>query len=291
MIKKKLKSNAKKIDLFLKNYLDNQKFSSLISPMKYGVLSGGKKIRSSIILDTGKLFNLNYKKLVNICAAVECIHSYSLIHDDLPCMDNDAIRRGKPSAHIKYGESTAVLAGNSLLTLAFEIICDRKYQVDTRSKIEIINSLAFCSGHTGIAGGQALDLSFEKKKKKFNQIIDMQKKKTGKLFTFCCYAVGVVAKRNEKEKNNLSLLGEDIGLLFQLADDFLDVRGSSELAGKSTKKDGIQGKSTLINLIGYKKAYMFANNLKIKILRKLKKHGKKAKDLTETIEFILGRNF
>ena len=119
----------------------------------------------------------------------------------------------------------------------------------------------------------------------------MQKKKTGKLFTFCCYAVGVVAKRNEKEKNNLSLLGEDIGLLFQLADDFLDVRGSSELAGKSTKKDGIQGKSTLINLIGYKKAYMFANNLKIKILRKLKKHGKKAKDLTETIEFILGRNF
>ena len=291
MIKKKLKSNAKKVDLFLNKYLNNQKHSSLISPMRYGVLSGGKKIRSSIILDTGKLFDLNFNKLINICAAVECIHSYSLIHDDLPCMDNDATRRGKPSAHIKYGESTAVLAGNSLLTLAFEIIGDKKYQVDAHSKIEIINSLAFFSGHTGIAGGQALDLSFEKKKKRLDQIIEMQKKKTGKLFNFCCYAVGVIAKRNTKEKNSLGLLGEDIGLLFQLADDFLDVKGSSELVGKPTKKDGIKGKSTLINLIGYKKAYMFADNLKIKILRKLKKHGKKAKDLTESIEFILGRNF
>ncbi len=110
MLKDKLKSNAKKIDLFLKNYLKSQKKSLLINPMIYGVLSGGKKIRSSIIFATGKLFNLKSKKLLNICGAVECIHSYSLIHDDLPCMDNDKLRRGKATAHIKYGESTAVLA-------------------------------------------------------------------------------------------------------------------------------------------------------------------------------------
>ena len=167
MIDKKLSKNAKKIDKFLINFLNRQKKSLLVKPMKYGVISGGKKIRSTIIFDTGKIFNINYKKLLNICAAVECVHSYSLIHDDLPCMDNDAIRRGKPSTHIKFGEASAVLAGSSLLTLAFEIIADKKYALSTKMKNDIINSLAKCSGHTGIAGGQELDLKYENKKKKY----------------------------------------------------------------------------------------------------------------------------
>ena len=290
-IKKKLINNAKKIDQFLLKFLDNQKNSSLIKPMKYGVISGGKKIRSTIIFDAGKIFNIDEKKLLNICAAVECIHSYSLIHDDLPCMDNDEIRRGKPSAHIKFGEASAVLAGSSLLTLAFEIINDDKYIISYKMKNEISRSLASCSGHTGIAEGQELDLKFEKKKKKINQIIDMQKKKTGKLFNFCLHAIGVIAKRSSKEKFFLSNLGEEIGLLFQLADDFLDRKGSIELLGKPVKKDNKKGKSTLINLMGEKKAYLYANNLKKKILLKLKKHGKKAKELTNTIEFILNRKF
>ena len=165
MIKKKLIKNAKKIDKFLVRYLKKQDKSLLINPMKYGVISGGKKIRSTVILSAGKIFNLDQKKLINICAAVECIHSYSLIHDDLPCMDNDSMRRGKPSAHIKFGEASAVLAGNSLLTLAFEIIADKNYSINPKLKNQIIKSLAFCSGHTGIAGGQELDLKFENKKK------------------------------------------------------------------------------------------------------------------------------
>jgi farnesyl diphosphate synthase len=259
--------------------------------MKYGVISGGKKIRSTIIFDAGKIFNISEKKLINICAAVECIHSYSLIHDDLPCMDNDSIRRGKPATHIKYGEASAVLAGSSLLTLAFEIITDKKYSLNSKLKNEIVSSLAGCSGHTGIAGGQELDLKYENKNKKLTQIIDMQKKKTGKLFNFCLYAVGVVANKSSKEKIFLSNLGEEIGLLFQLADDFLDIMGSKKLAGKLVKKDIKKGKSTLLNLMGDKKAYKYAYKLKKKILRKLKKHGKKAQDLTNTIEFILGRNF
>ena len=259
--------------------------------MKYGIISGGKKIRSTIIFDTGKIFNINEKNLINICAAVECIHSYSLIHDDLPCMDNDSIRRGKPATHIKYGEASAVLAGSSLLTLAFEIITDKKYTLKPKLKNKIINSLASCSGHLGIAGGQELDLRYEKKQKNYNQIIDMQKKKTGKLFYFCLNAVGVVANKSKKEIFFLSNLGEEIGLLFQLADDFLDIKGSKKLAGKSVKKDSKKGKSTLLNLIGEKKAYMYAHNLKKKILLKLKKHGKKANDLINTIEFILERNF
>ena len=291
MIKKKLIKNAKKIDKFLINYLKKQKKSLLVKPMKYGVISGGKKIRSTIILDAGKLFNINEKKLINVCAAVECIHSYSLIHDDLPCMDNDPIRRGKPSTHIKYGEASAVLAGSSLLTLAFEIITEKKYLVHSKIKNELVRSLALCSGHNGIAEGQELDLKFEKKKKKINQIIDMQKKKTGKLFNFCLLAVGILAKKGAKEKKFLSILGEEIGLLFQLADDFLDIKGNKKLVGKPTNKDYKKGKSTLTKLMGYDKAHNYANNLKKKILLKLKKHGKKGKDLSDTVEFILGRNF
>ena len=291
MINEKLIKNAKKIDRFLIKYLNRQDKSLLINPMKYGVLSGGKKIRSTVILSAGKIFNLDQKELINICASVECIHSYSLIHDDLPCMDNDSIRRGKPSTHIKYGEASAVLAGNSLLTLAFEIIADKNYAINPKLKNQIIKSLAYCSGHTGIAGGQELDLKFENKKKNLKQIMDMQKKKTGKLFNFCLHAVGILAKKNIKEKNFLSNLGEEIGLLFQFADDFLDVKGSKKLVGKPIKKDNKKGKSTLINLMGYEKAHNYANNLKKKILLKLRKHGKKAKDLSDTIEFILGRNF
>ena len=291
MIKKKLTKNAKKIDQFLVKFLKRQKQSMLVKPMKYGVLSGGKKIRSTIILDAGKIFNINEKKLLNVCAAVECIHSYSLIHDDLPCMDNDSIRRGKPSTHIKFGEASAVLAGSSLLTLAFEIIACKKYFINSKMKNELTKSLARCSGHTGIAGGQELDLKFENKKKNLNQIIDMQKKKTGKLFNFCLNAVGIIANRGYKEKAFLSNLGEEIGLLFQLADDLLDKKGSKKIVGKPVNKDKKKGKSTLLNLMSENKAYIYANNLKKKILLKLKKHGKKAKELSSTIEFILERKF
>ena len=158
-------------------------------------------------------------------------------------------------------------------------------------KNEIIRSLANCSGHTGIAGGQELDLKFENKNKNLDQIVEMQKKKTGKLFNFCLYAVGVIANKNTKEKTFLSHLGEEIGLLFQLADDFLDIKSTKKLAGKNLQKDNKKGKSTLLNLMGEKKAYLYAFNLKKKILLKLKKHGKKAKDLKNLIEFILGRKF
>ena len=291
MVKTFLNSNARKTDIFLNKFLNRQGNSDLIPPMKYGTLSGGKKIRSSIILGTGKIFNIKNRKLLNICAAVECIHSYSLIHDDLPSMDNDRMRRGKLATHVKFGESTAILAGNSLLTLAFEMIVDKNYKIDNKSKVELVEALAFCSGHTGIAGGQYLDLNFEKKKKKIPDILDMQRKKTGKLFNFCCFASGVIAKRSIKEIKFLSKLGEDIGLLFQLADDVIDFKGSKKIVGKLTKKDQRKGKSTIISVIGYEKANFFAHQLKKNILSKLKKYGKQANDLINTVEFILERNF
>ncbi len=263
-MKTKLNNNAKKVDNFLLKFLKKQKKSLLVNPMKYGVISGGKKIRSTVIFDTGKLFNIKKKKLLEVCAAVECIHSYSLIHDDLPCMDNDLVRRGKPSTHKKFGEATAVLAGNSLLTLAFEIISSIKNSLSPKQKNEIINLLSNCAGHTGVAGGQELDLKYENKKKTFNQIINMQRKKTGKLFNFCIQAVAIIGNKSKKEKISYGNLGEDIGLLFQLSDDFLDIKGSQKIVGKLIKKDQKKGKSTLINLIGYEKTLMYANNLKKK---------------------------
>ena len=291
MINIKLDKNAKKIDDFLIDFLKKQKKTFLVAPMKYGVISGGKKIRSTIIFDTGKLLKIKKKSLIDICAAVECIHSYSLIHDDLPCMDNDSMRRGKPSTHKKFGESTAVLAGNSLLTLAFEIISNEKNPLSLKQKNEITRLLSNCAGHTGIAGGQELDLRFEKKNKSLNQIIDMQRKKTGKLFNFCLQSTAIVGNKSKIERKRFGKLGEEIGLLFQLSDDFLDVSGSKKLVGKLIKKDKKKGKSTLIHLLGYKNTINYADKLQKKILLKLKKHGKNANELKNTIKFILERSF
>ena len=142
--------------------------------MNYGLFPGGKKIRSKIIVDVGKIFSVPYYHLVRVGAAVECIHAYSLIHDDLPCMDNDDLRRGKLSTHKKFGEATAVLAGNSLLTLAFEILSEKSFNISENKKSKLINLLSNTSGHLGIAGGQYLDLNFEKKRVSKRKIIDMQ---------------------------------------------------------------------------------------------------------------------
>ena len=163
-MKKKLNKIALDTNFFLKNFIKKQNNSKLIPAMKYGLFPGGKKIRSKILIDIGSLLLIDYKSLISIGAAVECIHAYSLIHDDLPFMDDDKIRRGKPSTHIKFGESTAVLAGNSLLTMAFEILASPTLKLNEKVKVNLIKKLSECSGHLGIAGGQYLDLSYEKKK-------------------------------------------------------------------------------------------------------------------------------
>ena len=288
-MQKKLNKIAKDSNSFLVNFLSKEKKTDLIYPMKYGLFPGGKKIRSKIIVDVGKIFNVNYKTLIQISAAVECIHAYSLIHDDLPCMDNDDIRRGKLSAHKKFGESTAVLAGNSLLTLAFEILSENKLNLDYKSKVSLIKLIAKSSGHSGIAGGQYSDLSYERKKVSINKIIDMQVKKTGKLFSFCCMAPTIIKKKVQYLKK-FETIGLEIGLLFQIADDLIDFRGNSKKAGKKTKKDLKKGKATLIGLLGQKNAIKYAETLKLKIFDKLKFFGKKSKDLKDTIDFILARN-
>ena len=171
-MKNKLSKIAKDTNNFLKNFLKKQQGSGLLASMKYGLLPGGKKVRSKLLIDVGNIFNINYQTLIKIGAAIECIHAYSLIHDDLSCMDDDIIRRGKLTNHKKFGESTAILAGNSLLTISFEILSSDKLDISSNLKINIINLISKCSGHSGVAGGQFLDLNYEKKIVSKNKIID-----------------------------------------------------------------------------------------------------------------------
>ncbi len=288
----KLSVIASDTNSYLKKiFLKKNKYSYLIKPMQYGVFSGGKRFRSAIIVNTGKIFNIDYKKLIIIGAAIECVHSYSLIHDDLPAMDNDDLRRGVLTTHKKFNEFTAILAGNSLLTLAFEILSSKNLKFSSKIKNEVITTLAIYSGFSGLAGGQYFDLTFENKKISKNKVIDIQNNKTGKLFAFCCECSGIIKQHNFETRKILKKIGLDIGLLFQIADDLIDYKGDSKIAGKPTKRDKKRGKPTLVNLLGYKKTLNFANNLKNKINKKVKNYGIKSQDLLQSVEFILDRKF
>ncbi len=289
-MKIKLNRIAKDTNLFLKNFLNKQDNSKLIPAMKYGLFPGGKKIRSKILIDIGSLLPVDYKTLIIVGSAVECIHAYSLIHDDLPCMDNDKMRRGKLSAHIKFGESTAVLAGNSLLTMAFEILSSPTLKVNEKIKINLIKKLSECSGHFGIAGGQYLDLNYEKKKVSKNKILEMEIKKTGKLFSFCCVAPAIIKKKDKKEIKFFEDIGCKIGLLFQIADDLIDFKGDPRKVGKKTGKDKKKGKATLIGLLGYSNAIKYCDNIILDINKNLRKYGSKSKNLKETLGYILNRD-
>ena len=254
---------ADNTNIYLKNFFLKQDATSyLIKPMKYGVFSGGKRFRSTIVVNTGKIFNINYKDLIIIGSAIECIHSYSLIHDDLPAMDNDDLRRGKPSVHKKFNEFTAILAGNALLTLAFEILSSKDLKLKQKTKNELIKTLSYCSGHSGLAGGQHSDLTFEKKHILKKNIIDMQKKKTGQLFGFCCESAAIIKEKNFLTRRRLKDIGLNIGLLFQVVDDLIDYRGDSSIVGKPTGRDKKKGKATIINLLGYNETLNYAKKLK-----------------------------
>ena len=288
----KLNTIANNTNSYLKSFFLKQKNNSyLLQPMKYGIFSGGKRFRSAIIVNTGKIYDIDYKKLIIIGAAIECIHSYSLIHDDLPSMDNDELRRGKLAVHKKFNEFTAILAGNSLLTLAFEILSGDDLKLSQNYKNQLIKTLSICAGHLGLAGGQYFDLTFENKNISKKNIIKMQKKKTGELFGFCCESIAIIKGANSTKRKKLKEIGMNIGLLFQIVDDLIDYKGDSIIVGKPTKSDEKKGKATLVHLLGYEETINFAKNLKKKIDQKIKKYGTKANDLLDSVQFILERKF
>ena len=283
-----LKMVAEQVNSYLKDYLQKQlSDNKLYEAMDYGLFSGGKMIRSYLVHASCKILDVQEKEYIPIAAAVECIHSYSLIHDDLPAMDNDDFRRGKESTHKAYGEFTAILAGSSLLTLAFEIISDLNFDISNEKKLKIIYALSSCSGHLGIAGGQFFDLSLKNDKASKDNIINMQNKKTGALMGFCIEAAAILAGKKDLEEKFRNI-GIKMGLLFQIKDDFLDKYGSADILGKPAQQDVAKGKNTLIDYLGEDETKKLMKNLQIEIEKDLKPLSK-TNSLLDCMSFIINR--
>ncbi len=222
----------------------------LLAAMRHGVLNGGKRLRPFLVLESAALFGRNSNAVLRVAAALECIHCYSLVHDDLPAMDDDDLRRGQPTVHRAFDEAAAILAGDSLLTYAFDIIASDETELDANVRVELVAALARASGLGGMAGGQALDLMAETRKPDEAGIITLQAMKTGALIRFACEAGAIIAAASREDRERMAEFGSAIGLAFQLADDLLDVTADAEAMGKATGKDAAAGKATLVSLHG-----------------------------------------
>ena len=290
MINQLINTQRKQFDIFYKKLLNNYLENDLLSnAMIYGSMNGGKRIRPFLVSTFSKICNLKKNHYQFLSAAIECIHSYSLIHDDLPSMDNDDYRRGKKSTHKKFNEATAILAGDALHDLAFEILTNKKIHAEANKRLTLINELAKAIGFKGLAGGQSLDLRYENIKVPINKIIKMYEMKTAVLFSFSCYAPFILANKNKKEVSFAKNYGKLFGLLFQITDDILDEEQNFQLLGKTPGKDKKQGKSTLISI---------SNKIKLKeyCLKKIKNFEvnnkvflEKSPNLTNLLYFNLER--
>ncbi|BCM22099.1 polyprenyl synthetase family protein [Mesorhizobium sp. J8] len=222
----------------------------LMAAMRHGVLNGGKRLRPFLVAESAALFSADNDAALRVAAALECVHCYSLIHDDLPSMDDDDLRRGQPTVHKAFDEATAILAGDALLTLAFDIIADDATLLPAERRATLVLALARAAGAGGMVGGQMLDLEAERKRPDEAGIITLQAMKTGALIRFACEAGAIVAGAPPADRERLAEFGSAIGLAFQLADDLLDLTADAKQMGKATNKDAAAGKATLVSLHG-----------------------------------------
>lgn len=262
----------------------------LMAAMRHGALNGGKRLRPFLVLECAKLFNAEQSPALQVATALECIHCYSLIHDDLPAMDDDDLRRGKPTVHIQFDEATAILAGDGLLTLAFDILSQDALKLSADQKLKLISLLAKAAGIGGMVGGQALDLAAEKNKPNETGIIQLQQMKTGALIRYACEAGAIIGQANQGEFETLSAFGKLIGQAFQLADDLLDVTSDSETMGKKTGKDADKGKATLVGLHGIDWAKKRLNELSDEASKLLDQMPQNTEILGACAEFIIRRS-
>jgi len=261
----------------------------VIEAMRYALLAGGKRLRPFLVMMTSTLFSVDKSHARRVAAAVECVHTYSLIHDDLPAMDDDDMRRGKAAVHKKFDEATAILAGDALLTLAFEILSDKKTHPDPEVRCDLISSLSAAIGAMGMVGGQMIDLKAENQSLPESEITRMQHMKTGALIVFCCEAGAILAKVTGERRETLAEYAHDIGLVFQIVDDLLDVESSSELIGKTVGKDIEAGKATLVSLMGPAEARKAADELIGRAIDKLQLFDEKADILRSLAAFVRHR--
>ncbi len=262
----------------------------LFEAMRHAAIGGGKRLRPLLLVATASLFNVERKTALRVAAAVEAIHVYSLIHDDLPCMDDDAMRRGKPTVHRAYDEATAVLAGDSLHALAFEILSSSATHADPFVRSELIACLAMASGPDGMAGGQMMDLEAEKAQFDLPTVTRLQALKTGALIAASVEMGAILGHLPSEGRVRLRGYAHDIGLAFQIADDILDVEGDEELAGKALNKDADAGKGTFVSLMGLERAREQAAALTAQAITHLGNYGPEADLLRDIARYVLERD-
>ena len=263
--------------------------STLAEAMRYAVLGGGKRLRPFLLIQSARLFGVDESRALDPACALECVHCYSLVHDDLPAMDDDAVRRGRPTVHVAFGEATAILVGDALLTLAFEIMSGNSADTDPAIRAELVHLLARAAGWHGMALGQALDLDAERNDLKAEQVAAMQALKTGALFGFACEAGAVLGRADASKRAALKDYASALGQAFQLADDLLDAEGSAEAVGKAVAKDADRGKATLVGLLGMDAAKARLAALVAEAEAALAPFGAKANTLVATAQFAVSR--
>ncbi|MGC6475740.1 MAG: polyprenyl synthetase family protein [Parvibaculales bacterium] len=261
----------------------------VVEAMRYSVLGGGKRFRAFLCCATANLFKVEPVHAARVASAIECIHSYSLIHDDLPCMDDDDMRRGKPSLHCAYDEATAILAGDALLTLAFEILSDEETHPRKAVRLDLIAGLAKASGVAGMVGGQIFDLLSPQMELDAGSLTHLQQLKTGALIRFSVEAGAILGFADTDKRQALVAYAHDIGLAFQIADDLLDVRETSEVLGKTAGKDAASGKVTFVSLLGVERAEAQANMLVEQAIQHISIFGDEAETLREAARFVIHR--
>jgi farnesyl diphosphate synthase len=290
-LEKALRTTAKDVEEVLDKILAAEKGheARLFEAMRYATLGGGKRFRPFLVTESAALFSVSRTSALRVAAAIELVHCYSLVHDDLPAMDDDDLRRGQPTVHKKFDEATAILAGDALLTLAFEVLADRRTHENGNVRAELVSALAKASGAHGMVGGQMLDLAAESIELDMGGITRLQRLKTGALIAFSCEAGAILGRASAEPREALRGYAHDLGLTFQIADDLLDVEGTMEETGKAVGKDAAAGKATFVSILGVERARAQAKLLAQQAAEHLSAFGELADPLRAAASFVVER--
>ena len=261
----------------------------LIEAMRYAVLGGGKRMRAFLVMQTAHLFSVNQTCAARVAAAVEMLHAYSLVHDDLPAMDDDDLRRGKPSCHKAFDEATAILAGDALQTRAFEVLAEEDTHADPEARCELVTAFAYAAGARGMVGGQMIDMLAEGKTLGAPEITRLQALKTGRLIQFSAEAGAILGRAPQAQRHFIAAYGRELGGAFQIYDDVLDEAGSADELGKTAGKDAAQGKATMVSILGLERARAQATHLADQAAQHLESFGDKAELLRALARFTVTR--
>ena len=282
-----LNDTASIVEIALKEMLQKQGNDLMSAPIRHAVLNGGKRLRAFLVIHSCNIFEVQKDTAIQAAIAIECLHAYSLVHDDLPCMDDDELRRGKPTVHVKWDEATATLTGDALQALAFELIASLP-NTDAIKIVELLKKLAKASGMQGMVLGQAQDIQAEKSEVNLNinDITSLQQNKTGALIEWSAISGAILSNHDDRKLLNYA---KSIGLAFQIQDDILDIEGDAVLAGKRLQKDVSAGKATFVSLLGIENAKVRAKELIEEAIDALSDYGDKAEPMRQVAKFIIER--